>query len=617
MATIQELVARFKADTAQFDRKIKNVQKETKQTGKEFATATSKAKIWGAAIGAAVSAAAIAVAAFAVKVGSAMDQSEKRLQALLGSTTKATKVLTALRQSGYDTGASVLDLANNYTKLAVFVKEGSISMGESLKISKGLTSASSVLGVTNEQLSQVMYGFAQAMGSGTLRAEEFNQVTDPLPSLLQRMEQKAGLAAGELRKMVNEGKVTSEQFKDFLIPALQSFTEEAGKMATTLQKEQGKLENTFQAIGEDIYDYLEKPMIKATKAVDAYFQQYVSVARASNDELGRRLEENAKRIEHYERFLDKPKSRHGSPERSRRMIEKIQIEQQQIRTQLFPLPVLEEKPKIKEKPTIVIIDGGGGRTNRTISKPEKKAEAEAETFSTLEPLPFLPFPTDEITTEIDLISTATDQLQTSVISSFLSMSQSGKASFKEMARSIINDLQAVMLKTLAMQAITGLVSAAGGAFFSGGASEFGLSAEFKPTASTTPFSTTGFGTAPLPIGNTLAAHTGFGAASIPISGAKASGGSVMANKRYLVGEKGAEILTLGNTSGHITSNKDAFGGGQQAPIIQIDARGSERGVAQEIKRVLNEVMMLKNQVPQIALTAFKEQNGRIAGGIAR
>ena len=281
MATVQELVAKFKADTSDFDRKMKGVQKDTEQFRSSLL-----------AVGVAAGTAAIAIAAFSVKVGSAMQQSQKRIEAMLGSAKDAEIVISALREEGYRTGASVQELAQSYGKLTTFVDNGTLSLKESLDISKGLTSTSLALGAGTEQLNQVMFGFAQAMGSGVVRAEEFNQVTEPLPGIINRMEEAAGLATGELRQMINDGEVTSEMFKDLLIPALQSFTGEAEMMAETLQAQFGVLTNTFSALGEDIYDYLEAPILSATSALNEYLQTWLSVGRASEKELNRRMNEN-------------------------------------------------------------------------------------------------------------------------------------------------------------------------------------------------------------------------------------------------------------------------------------------------------------------------------------
>jgi hypothetical protein len=64
--------------------------------------------------------------------------------------------------------------------------------------------------------------------------------------------------------------------------------------------------------------------------------------------------------------------------------------------------------------------------------------------------------------------------------------------------------------------------------------------------------------------------------------AREKGGPVSAGESYIVGERGPEILTMGGSSGYITNNEDAFGGGGDTSysislIVQaLDARSVER-----------------------------------------
>jgi len=617
MATVQELIAKFKADTGDFNRKVQGVQGELKKTNqtinktshetRELARTTSNTassmsssfKIISAAAGAA----AVAAGAFAIKVGSDMQQAEKRIEAMLGSAQDAQLVMDSLRQSSYQTGSSLISLANSYSKLTVFVDNGTLSLGESLEISKGLSSTTLALGASTEQLNQVMFGFSQAMGSGTVRAEEFNQVTEPLPGIINRMEEAAGFATGELRRMINDGEVTSEMFKDLLIPALQSFEAEAKQMADTLKAQQGILSNTFSAIGEDIFDYLESPIVDATKALDNYLQKFVSVQRASKTQLQSRVNDNISRQQDIQQSLTGD-LQVRNPKIRAELVNELTL----LRTQEADLIARLSDSNIEKVAEKVLKDtktkpNGGGRVSKTSSgntyKRRIKRLSSANTASQRQaredPL-FAPKPqedwrkqignfTMETENEFDLLNETFGDMKDNVISGFIAMSQSGKSSFKDMARSIIEDLQRVIIKTIAMQAIAGITNAVAGSI--GGASGSPQQTD----------SGVGFGSH---------GTSGFG-----VSGARAAGGSVLANRSYLVGEKGPEILTMGGNSGMIMSNSDSFGGGSGGgQVINIDARGASAGVENKIRQVMQEVQNLRGQVPKIAVASVSNYNSR-------
>lgn len=606
MAIAQELVAKFKADTSDFTRKVQAVRKEVQAVGtqsqrmsREVEVSSSRATASMSKIGTAaratsvaIAAATVAVGAFSIKVGSDMQQAQKRIEAMLGSVEQSRIVIDSLRQAGYDTGASVQGLASSYGKLATFVDNGTLSLKESIEISKGMSVTALALGADTTQLSQVMYGLSQAMGSGTVRAEEFNQVTEPLPGIINRMEEAAGLASGELRQMINDGSVTSEMFKDLLIPALNSFTGEATKMTETLQAQQGILSNTFAAIGEDIYAYLEAPLVSATKALDGFLQQFVSVQRASGAELQRRLNEN---ISQQAGLAGSLGGQGKGAQSRRRVFEALEEENNEIIAQLEQINAMAIEIKTGGSVSSATSVGSSkakrkssGRkpANRNVRKKSSKEKEEIPLFKEkiTDMQAELGNFTMEASSDFDFLEAMFGDMQDSVVAGFITMSSSGKSSFKDMAQSMISDLQAIITKTLLMKAIAGIANAAG--------------SYFAPTTSAT---SVGFGSH---------GSSGF------LSGARANGGSVGAGRSYLVGERGPEILTMGAQGGYVNSNEKSFGGSGQSMVVNIDARGAQNGVEQDIRRVMGEVSRLRNQVPNIALSAVRDQNKRMNGFLA-
>lgn len=71
--------------------------------------------------------------------------------------------------------------------------------------------------------------------------------------------------------------------------------------------------------------------------------------------------------------------------------------------------------------------------------------------------------------------------------------------------------------------------------------------------------------------------------TLPFGGMRAMGGAVNPRSAYLVGERGPELF-VPNGGGSIVPNGD-FGGGT---VINIDARGAQAGVGEEIRRALAE-----------------------------
>ena len=93
--------------------------------------------------------------------------------------------------------------------------------------------------------------------------------------------------------------------------------------------------------------------------------------------------------------------------------------------------------------------------------------------------------------------------------------------------------------------------------------------------------------------------TGFFSNLSIFGGGKAMGGPVGANKSYLVGEQGPEILRMGNQSGNITPNHKLGGMGSTSVVVNVDASGGSEVEGDEGQaRVLGKVvaMAVKNQI---------------------
>lgn len=170
---------------------------------------------------------------------------EARLKGLVGAAalTETTSYLYAQAQK---TGTALETVINAYSRLAALQKAGIITTGESRALLEGFQSTAIALGASSEQLEQSLFGLAQGLSSGTLRAEELNQIVEPMPGLLQALDRAAGLPSGGFRQMVTQGKVTADFFRDTLIKALKGFDAAALESADTAERSFTRMANAWQ-----------------------------------------------------------------------------------------------------------------------------------------------------------------------------------------------------------------------------------------------------------------------------------------------------------------------------------------------------------------------------------
>ena len=160
-----------------------------------------------------------------------------RITQLSGSTAAYAANEEYLMQISSQHYKELIPLANNYARLLSLQDAGLVTQTQARTILEGMSNAQSALGASTVQLNQSMFGLSQALASPIVKAEELNQVTDPLPGILNKMDKAAGLTAGGFRKMVVDGKVTSEFFRNTLISALNEYDGAAAATAANISSQ--------------------------------------------------------------------------------------------------------------------------------------------------------------------------------------------------------------------------------------------------------------------------------------------------------------------------------------------------------------------------------------------
>ena len=171
-----------------------------------------------------------------------------RLQSLSGTTAAYAANEKYLLQLTRDHHKELIPLADNYAAMLNLVDSGLLTQTQSRAILEGMSNAQSALGASSVQLGQSMYGLSQALASPIVRAEELNQLVEPMPGLLNKMDRAAGLSAGGFRQMVLDGKVTSEFLRNNLIKALQDYSGAAAATAANISALTRDMKNAYQQL---------------------------------------------------------------------------------------------------------------------------------------------------------------------------------------------------------------------------------------------------------------------------------------------------------------------------------------------------------------------------------
>lgn len=214
---LERLVVQLSADITKYERSLAKAQGTT---NKRLNAIQKKAGKTGAAFGALGGKIA---AAFAVAGGA------RGLKNLLDATTRIDNALKVaglsgeelevvygrLRDSAIKSAAPLESLVELYGRAALVQKELGVSSSELLGFTDSIAVALRVSGKSAAESSGALLQLSQALGSGVVRAEEFNSILEgalPIAQAAAAGLDEAGGSVSKLRQLVVEGKISSEAF---------------------------------------------------------------------------------------------------------------------------------------------------------------------------------------------------------------------------------------------------------------------------------------------------------------------------------------------------------------------------------------------------------------------
>lgn len=162
--------------------------------------------------------------------------------------TRAYKGTYAIAQSTSSDWESVVDLYSNVAKTTGLGQDQLLSMAKTIGQTFQISGAGAV------ETSQGMRQLMQALASGRVQAEEFNSILDSNPRLVQAVADHFGIAFGQVRKYVNDGKVSSQDLMNALLEAGQKVQGEFDQLPNTVGRAMQQVRNAMLAMVGDADD---------------------------------------------------------------------------------------------------------------------------------------------------------------------------------------------------------------------------------------------------------------------------------------------------------------------------------------------------------------------------
>jgi tape measure domain-containing protein len=132
-----------------------------------------------------------------------------------------------------------------YGRIADSVRRMGKNSADALGATEAVAASLKISGATTAEAASAQLQFAQALASGTLRGDELNSVLEASPRLAKALAEGLRVPQGELKKLGEEGKLTSQAILEALLSQKEALVGEATSMELTIGQSLTNVRNAF------------------------------------------------------------------------------------------------------------------------------------------------------------------------------------------------------------------------------------------------------------------------------------------------------------------------------------------------------------------------------------
>jgi tape measure domain-containing protein len=169
-----------------------------------------------------------------VSLSDSFTRLNNQIRLVTESTTEFNVIQTELFAIAGRTTAPIEEVATLYGRAALSADALGASQGELLTFTEAVGNALRIAGSSTAEAQGALLQLGQALGGGIVRAEEFNSVLEGARPVLTAVADGLGLTVAELRNLVVEGEVTSQEFFQALISQSEELADTASRIGPTI-----------------------------------------------------------------------------------------------------------------------------------------------------------------------------------------------------------------------------------------------------------------------------------------------------------------------------------------------------------------------------------------------
>ncbi len=231
-----ESIVRLKVDASGATRALQGVQRQTNQLQNAFGGL--RTAIAGIGIG--------FLAKQTIFAATNFEKLNQRLKLLTKENGTFEASLDLAREAQQKFGLSTTESLEAVTQLTARLGPLGVGFEDISTILIGFNTAAITSGASMDEQRNAMIQLTQALGSGVLRGDEFNSISEQMNTILPAVAKVMGVETGELRKLAAQGKITG----DVMIEAFELIAEESGGMLKELIKNDPTM--VFKVLGNEV-----------------------------------------------------------------------------------------------------------------------------------------------------------------------------------------------------------------------------------------------------------------------------------------------------------------------------------------------------------------------------
>ena len=170
---------------------------------------------------------------------------KQRMEAAAGSAEKGAEVMERVAGVARRTYQSIDDTSNAYLKNHQVLTDLGYSTETQIKYQEALADALRISGASGDRAAEIQEQLSKALANGTLEGKGLNAIFENGSRLAQVLATALGVTTIQLKRMADEGKITSNVIVQALVGSLQKLQKEAAAKPTTLIESLVLLKNSM------------------------------------------------------------------------------------------------------------------------------------------------------------------------------------------------------------------------------------------------------------------------------------------------------------------------------------------------------------------------------------